>query len=75
MGEFHLSKMQVLKEIYTREIPLIIYRLRMKRCNETLEKLYDQRLSLLIGSATAGMAPNPNLIEKLLDDIQVHCKI
>jgi hypothetical protein len=65
MDEFKLSKMQVLKEFYLREIPLIIYRMRMQRDNEKLGKYYDTLMNIKIATATAGMIPSIELITDL----------
>jgi CRISPR/Cas system CSM-associated protein Csm2 small subunit len=60
-----MSKNQVLTEFYYREIPLLINRIRIKRRNEDLEKLHDKLHTLHVLTATAGMCPDIESIEKI----------
>ncbi len=70
MMELNLSKQQVLKEIYVREIPLIFFVLRERRRKKELEHIYDLQRLLEISTATAGMCPSKELIDKIFDDLQ-----
>jgi hypothetical protein len=70
MDEFNLSKIQLLREFYIREIPLVIHRLRIKKRNKAIEKLYDDIFHLRVAAATAGIKPNG----EMLNEISSHYK-
>lgn len=70
MDEFHLPKSVILKEIYIREIPLILYRMKNKRKYKTLEKLHDNFLTLRIATATAGLGASVEMIKDIQNGIE-----
>lgn len=70
MNEFNLSKSVILKEIYIREIPLILYRMRSKQRFKTLEKLHDNLLALRIAAATAGLGASAEMIKDIQNGLE-----
>ena len=70
MREFGLPKSVILREIYTREVPLILHRRRAHQRDDLLIKLNDQITELRIASATAGSAADGKTINKLFDELR-----
>lgn len=69
MMEFHLSKNQVLQEIFVREIPLITHKLKLEAKRRSLTKLYEQKASLIISTITAGMGPSGEVIKEFMENL------
>jgi len=70
MGEFHLSKTQVLKEIYIRELPLIFKHIRQRKRLEQLEEVAKYNRLLDIAVSTAGMSPSIENVKALKEEFR-----
>ena len=65
MEYFNIGKEEVLNQIYIRELPLIIQRISKKKLQVQKDKLGDYLVMLNIATATAGMIPSIEGIQKL----------
>lgn len=70
MDEFKQPKSVILKEIYIREVPLILYRMKNRQRYKTLEKLHDNLLALRIAAATAGLGASAEMIKDIENGIR-----
>jgi hypothetical protein len=74
MREFRLSKSQVLKEFYVRELPLIIREINERNRDKQLEEFMRWNRLLKIAVATAGMSPSEEAVKDIFEELRKSVK-
>lgn|GEM_PF-2160646 len=58
-----------MKQVYIREVPILLHKIEERRRTRAIEKLYDHQYHFRLAIATLGMAPDKELIQSIAKDL------